>query len=293
MPTEAAQILDSAEAAPPIPTAPPTAPVTQEAKPTEVPDERMASKLEVLLKREQQAMERERIAKEREKELEARLARIQEFESVKSSPKKALELMGLSYDELTQSMLNDGSIPPEAQIRKLDEKFEQFKSEQQKAEEARELQLKKHAEENETKVITEFKGQIGQYIKDNAPRYELTAFEEQQDLVFDVIDEHYKRTIDPTTGAGKVMSIQEAADKVELFLEQKETKRKELSKIKTIWGMLPPQAQKQVQSQARQKTLTNSLTASPPAPITKVPISDEERVQRAIAYARGIRPDLR
>ncbi len=299
MPTEAAQILDSAEATPPATqstaTQSPAPGATQETKPPEVPEERFASKLEVLLKREQQAMERERQAKEMERGLEPKLSRIKEFEDVRERKdvKKALELLGLSYDELTQAMLNDGSVPPEAQVRKLEEKFEQFKTEKQKEDEAREAQLKKHAEENEQKVIGEFKGQIKQYIKDNAPRYELTAFEEQQDLVFDVIDEHYKRTIDPSTGAGKIMSIQEAADKVELFLEQKETKRKELSKIKTIWGMLPPQAQKQVQSQARQKTLTNSLTASPPAPIKKVPISDEERVQRAIAYARGIRPDLR
>jgi hypothetical protein len=288
MSTEAAQILDQTQA--PAPVATPTA--TTSATPEEVkeqPDERMASKLEMLLKREQQALERERLAKERERDVDGRFKRVEEFESIKTNPKKALELLGLSYDELTQAMLADGSIPPEVQIRRLDEKLEQFKSEQQKAEELRIENEKKLARENEERIITNFKGEISQYIKDNVSRYELTAFEEQQDLVFDVIDEHYNRT-------QKVMTIQEAADKVELYLEQKETKRKELSKIKTIWGMLPPPAQKQVQAQIqtqKPKTLTNNLTASPPAPIKRVPISDEERVQRAIAFAKGLRPDLR
>ncbi len=298
MNTEAAQILDQAPQANPAQAQTPATSPAPQAEPTQASaqtDPSISSKLEVLLKREQAAVEKERFAREKEKELEAKLSRIKEFEGAKGNSKKALELLGLSYDELTQSLLNDGSIPPEVKVRELEEKFNQYKTEQEKAEEGRLAQAQKDAEAQETKVIGEFKGQIKQYIKDNAPRYELTAFEEQEDLVFDVVDEHYKRTLDPETGIGKIMSIQEAADKVELFLETKETKRKELTKIKTIWGMLPPQVQKQAQNQQapRQRTLTNSLTAAAPAPIRKAPISDEERVQRAIAFAKGLRPDLR
>jgi hypothetical protein len=292
MPTEAAQVLD--QVTPQAPAQSGVAPVKVETPAPQAAPPDVSTKLEMLLKREQAAMERERLAEQRERDVEAKLSKFADFDSVKASPKKALEMLGLSYDELTQSMLQDGAIPPEAQIRKLDEKFEQFKTEQVKAEEQRLLDEKKNAEANEQKIISDFKGQITQYIKDNAQRYELTQFEEQQDLVFAVIDEQYTRTLDPATGIGKIMSIQEAADKVELFLEQKETKRKELNKIKTIWGVLPHQAQRNVQSQApRPKTLTNSLTATQAAPVKRAPISDEERVQRAIAYARGLRPDLR
>lgn len=303
MSTEAAQILDlgtSSNASSNAQT-PPTqtgggSTDANSAPQSQPPDDKLASKLEILLKREQQAMERERSAKEQETGLASKLAKIAEFESVKSGNyKKALELLDTDYDQLTQSMLKDGQVTAEDLVRKLDLKFEQFKTEQQKAEEERQLQENKRAQENEQKVIHDFKGQIRQYVTDNKVRYELTAFEEQEELVFEVIDEHYKRTIDASTGAGKIMSIQEAADKVELFLEQKEQKRRELNKVKTLWGAIPKPVQKKLENQVEQqkpKTLTNTLTASP-APQRRVPISDEERVQRAIAYAKGLRPDLR
>lgn len=299
---EAGQILDQAVAVKPTTTAPVnTTGVSTDASPQQVPqqDDKLASKLEILLKRERDAVDRERLAKQKEIEIEEKLKRITEFDSSKTNPKKALELLGLSYDELTQSLLNDGSIPPEAQVRKLEEKFEQYKSEQEKTEDARRAQAQKDSEAQEQRVIGEFKGQINQYLKDNLTRYELIQFEEQQELVYNVIDEHYTRTTDPDTGIGKVMSIQEAADKVELWLEGKYERSRGVNKIKTLWSMLPKAAQAQVEKQAKtgeptkpRATLTNQLTATPAQP-RKVPISDEERVQRAIAYAKGLRPDLR
>lgn len=290
--TEAAQILDQSPATP-APIVTPSG-VSTDAAPLPQQDDKLASKLEILLKREQQIVERDNIAKAKEKELEAKLARIAEFESAKNGNyKKALELLGTDYDSLTQSMLQDGSIPPEAQIKKLDEKFEQFKTEQQKQEEARLAQAQKDAQDKEQQVIQGFKGEITQYLKDNTARYELIGFEEQEDLVFSVIDEHYNRTLNPETGIGKIMSIKEAADKVELFLEQKYERSRNVGKIKSLWGMLPQPAKKQIEQVASKKTLSNNLTASQAAPQARAPLSDEERVQRAIAYAKGLRPDVR
>lgn len=269
-------------------------------------DDKVSSRIEVLIKREQAARQREEAAKQRELELQAKLQRIEEFESAKGNSKKALELLGLNYDELTQSMLKDGEIPPEVQIKKVEDKFEAYRREQEAEAGRRAEDAKQAAVAQEQKAIENFKSEINTYLGDNNSRYELIKFEDQSELVFDVIDAHYNRTLqahvkeltelgeDASRAVGKVMSIAEAADKVEQHLEQKYNKSRELKKVQTLWNAVPKEIQsKAVQqtkaSSQKPQTLTNQL-ASTPTPPRATPISDEERVQRAIAYAKGLRP---
>ncbi len=248
-------------------------------------DDKVSSKLEILIRREAQALQREQAAKLRESELESKLARIQEFESAKGNSKKALELLGLNYDELTKSVLQDGEIPAEVKIKRVEEKFDKFREEQSLEREKASQLAKAQAEEREKHAITSFKGDIGKYITDNASRYELIAFEGQEDLVFDVIDEHYNRTIDKETGVGKVLSISEAADKVESHLEQKYEKAKGVSKVKTLWGTIPKEVQnkivKQEVAQQKPRTLTNNLSATVSKPMGRPP--EDQRVQDIVA----------
>lgn len=266
------------------------------------PQERVSNKLEVLIKREQAALFRERLAKQKEADVNARLqelqsreAKIQEFEGAKGNSKKALEMLGLNYDELSRSILKDGEIPPEVQIKKIEDKFEAFKAAKDQEDQRKIEDQKRHAEAQEVRAISDFKTEINTYLSDNSARYELIAFEGQQDLVFDVIDEHYTRTINPETGVGKVMSKSDAADKVEAYLEQKEVKRKELNKVKTLWGAVPKvtlqqAAKPQTNIRTPPKTLTNQLSATAKTTDPNRILTDEERVQKAIAYARGLRP---
>lgn len=290
MSSEAAAIID--QTAPPAPEIAPTTPVEGQ---TGAPkDEKLASRLEILMRRDQAVVNKERALKAKEAEIEAKLARIQEFETVKQNPKKALEFLGLDYNQLTQSILKDGEVTPEIEIKRVKDELENFKKSQE-ADKERQLQdAKRAAEAQELKAVSDFKSEITQYLNDNSSRYELISFEAQQELVFEVIDEHYTRTLDQETGIGKVMSIAEAADKVEEYLEKKYLKSKDLNKVKALWGNIPKEAQKQIIKQETKlgqppKTLTNQLSASAMKPRTQA-VTDEERVQRAIAYARGLRP---
>lgn len=287
--SQAAGILDQAS---PQVTEQPT---TEAAPAVEKTPDRMSGKMEILIKREQAAMAREKAAKDKEAELEQKLARIRDFESVKTNPKKALELLDMDYDTLTKSILSDGEVPIDTKLKAIEDKFSKFieTQEQEKARLAEEAKAK--TQEQEQKMITDFKGEINKYIKENVNDCELIQFEEQNELVYDVIDEHYKRTINPETGVGEVMSIKDAAAKVEAHLEQKYEKAKELSKIKAKWGSAVPKgtlldAFKQTnQFTQKPKTLTNNLSATQQAPRMK-PLTDDERVAKAIAYARGLRP---
>lgn len=256
-------------------------------------DPQVSSKLEILARREQAALQSERAAAARIKEFEQREAKLKEFESIKeTNPKRALELLGLNYDEITKIQLLDGEVPPEVKVKKLEEKLNGFEETQKQKEQAQAEEAKKAAQQAEEKAVSDFKTDINQYLTDNSARYELIQFEGQQNLVFEVIDEHYSRTIDPQTGVGKVLTKAEAADKVEAWLEQKYDKSRSLSKVKALMNLrreAPKEAAKpEVKTSQPPKTLTNNLSATQTKPRT-TPITDEERIQKAIAYARGLR----
>lgn len=300
--SEAGQILDSE--------VPVQIPDTQKQEPNKAEgstdgtqakgDDKVSSRLEVLIRREQAARLAEQAAKQKEQELEAKLAQIREFEGVKTNPKLALEKLGMNYDELTQTMLKDGEVPPSVEIKRLRDELEQFKSGQKQKEDTHLEEQKRAAQAQEQRAISGFKTEINTYLTDNKARYELIDFEGEQDLVFQVIDEHYNRTMNTETGVGKVLSIAEAADKVEKHLETKYDKAKQVSKVKTIWSAIPKGLQSEMAKQLMKpenktgqppKTLTNTLTATPQKPRT-TPLTDDERIRKAVAYARSLRPGL-
>lgn len=281
-------------------------------------DDKVAPKFQALIQREKTAVERERAARAREaaaearaKDIEAREAKVREFETLKQThPLKALELLGLSYQELTQIALSDGNIPPELHAKRVEEKLDSYvKSQEDRDREASERE-KLEEEKRNTSTITKFKGEIGSYLKQNSERYELMAFEnpddQGQDLVYEVIDLHYNQTLeaakakaleeDPEADTseirGEVLTISQASDKVELKLEEKYQKSKTLKKVAAF---LAPRQEKpsvdkpKLPPRQTPQTLTNQLSASP-ASQRKTPITDDERIAKAIAYARGLRP---
>lgn len=251
------------------------------------PDDRSSSKLELLIRREQAAVSRERQAKERSQELQSALDKIKDFEEAKKNPKRALEMLGLSYDELTKSLLSDGEIPPEVEIKKLKDEFNALRESQTEAEQRRLEEEKRKAESQQQQAITNFKDEISQYINDNASRYEITIFDGHIDEVFDLIDTHYERTKDPETGVGKIMQIAEAADKIEEYYEKRELEKKKLSKLQSLWGAVPPKTlteaiAKKDPLEKPTKTLTNNMSATPTKP-TERPQSEDQRVRQIVA----------
>lgn len=279
---EAGQIVDEIQAQAATPVVEPTA-TPQETK----PDDRMSGKLEILIKREQQALALEKRSRDLESSLQEKLALIARFdEAKKGNAKTALELLGMDYNQLSQSILKDGEIPPDVMVKKLEDKLSTFERERELEKQRDEENKKELATKAEARAIDNFKSEINVYLSDNKPRYELIDFEAQQELVFDVIDEHYTRTLDQATGIGKVMSIKEAADKVEEFLEKKEIKRKEVGKVKSLWGMVPKPQQDQLTKQVTfqvkpPKTLTNQMSATPRPNNPRPP--EDQRVKGILA----------
>lgn len=276
------QILDATPVTPPAgePTTPVTTPETK-------PDDRMSGKLEILIRREQQALMKERQVKDLESSIQEKLKLIERFEEAKKGNSKiALELLGMDYNQLSESILKDGSIPAEVGMKKLEDEILGLKRERESDLERQANDKKQLQAQAETQAIGTFKTEINTYLSDNKERYELIDFEAQQDLVFGIIDEHYTRTLDQVTGIGKVMSIKEAADKVEEYLEKKYDKAKQVAKVKTLWGAIPKGAQESLAKQFTQKsttpkTLTNEMSATPQSRPIRPP--EDQRVKGILA----------
>lgn len=274
--------------------------------------DKISPKLQLLINRERTAVERERAASAKEQAAQAREqaitnreAKIQQFESLKeTNPLEALKLLGLDYQKLTQIQMADGKIPAELQVQKVNDRLNQLIQSQEDAKRFSQEASQKQTEQQLEQVVVTFKSEISDYLKENASRYELIAFEQNDDLVYDVIDEHYNRTLktaveaarkageDPSQVRGEVWTIAQGADKVEQALEQKYDKARNLNKVKALSAprpMIPNVTKPQLPQRQSPKTLSNTLSATPAAP-RKTARTDDERIAAAIAYARGLRP---
>lgn len=254
-------------------------------KPQET-DPKISSKLRVLMERESQALNRERLAKTQEERLKEKLLKIEQFEALQKDPTKIDDLLkhlGWDYDRLTQSKLQDGAVPPTVLIQQLRDEITDLKSKLQQEKDQEAESRKKQVLEAETKAVSDFRAEINDYIKNNASRYELIDFEDAHGLVYDVVDEYYERTIDPQTGVGKVMSIAEACDKVEQHLEKKYLAAKDKNKVKAFWNTIPKPIQEQLKKQETSqppRTLTNNLGSKVQQKSTRPP--EDQRIQAIV-----------
>jgi cell division septation protein DedD len=255
--------------------------------------EKVSAKFAALARKEKQALVKLEAAKTREQALiareqalQAREAKLQEFENIKSTnPLRALEMTGVSYQDLTQTVLNNGELTPEMQINNLRKEVETFKEQQERLAKEQAEAAAKRASQDEQEILATFKSEIDTFIKGQGSKFELIQSFNQTGLVYDTIDAQFQRT-------GRILSISEASEMVEKYLESEIEKALEIPKFRAKATPPPPpvEARKPVTSPWGPKpvtrTLTNSATnaatSSKPASLT-----DRERLERARARLRG------
>ncbi len=257
----------------PPPGADPRAPISAPGAKTETApkqDERVSGKLQTLVTREKTALEAERTAKAAQVELDAKIAalsdrekRIVEFETLKATnPLKALELLGLNYQELTQIALNDGQVPAEVEIKKVRDELKSYVSNQEAREKKAAEDAAAAATAQEAQITEDFQRDIESFV-----------------------------TIDPKTGYGKILSIEQAADIVEADLQKKYDSALGLEKFKSRVIPVKKAPTPPVPANLGRKpqpTLTNHMSATPTKPRSTFR-TDDERVRDAIAYAQSLR----
>lgn len=176
----------------------------------------------------------------------------------KADPLSVLTEEGVSYDEITNAILN----PRTQQDPRIVAEIEKLKAEVQQQKQAQE-QSRKHYEDQQSQAyqqaITQIRNEAKQLVNSD-PSFETIK---ETDSVNDVVD-----LIEKTFNSdGIILSVEEAAKEIEEYLIEEAIK---LSKLKRVQERLQPKSAQQVsqpsEPQAKQpqtmKTLTNSVNAS-------------------------------
>ena len=187
---------------------------------------------------------------------------------LKKDPLRALEDMGLSYDKLTELALNDGKLTPEMQMRLMREELEGDYKKKFEELENRLLEKEKSDEQRRYDDIQRgFQNEIEDFVESNADRYELIKANEANDIIYDVIEEHYNDT-------GRILDIEEAAEAVENYLEEEAEKLLSLGKLRSKFGLENDFEQEESPRQS-QVTLSNAMSAQANERVGRK-LSDEE-----------------
>tara|TARA_R100001594_G_scaffold65689_3_gene99920 strand:- start:13 stop:885 length:873 start_codon:yes stop_codon:yes gene_type:complete len=187
---------------------------------------------------------------------------------LKKDPLRALEDIGLSYDKLTELALNDGKLTPEMQMRLMREELEGGYKKKFEDLENRLLEKEKSDEQRRYDDIQRgFQNEIEDFVESNPDRYELIQANEANDIIYDVIEEHYNDT-------GRILDIEEAAEAVESYLEEEAEKLLSLGKLRSKFGIENDFEQEESPRQS-QVTLSNAMSAQANERVAKK-LSDEE-----------------
>lgn len=259
--------------------------------PTSTKEEASSAKFSALAKKEKAIVTKTNELKakeasfaEREAKIAAREAKIKESESLWDTDVfKALEARGYDYTKLTQLMLEGKTVAPESQdpVVLAKKTIEQFKTEQKQRDEERaanETKAKADAEAKQKQELEEawaaYNTEVQEFTSKNADDYELINTYSQQGLVAQTVDEFYNKN-------KRVLSIKEASDMVESYLESEAKKAlatKKFGSAKKDSGEPTPTSNKEAKTT---KTLTNEMQ---PTSASVLPAASErDRMKRAMA----------
>lgn len=264
-------------------------------------EQKFAAKFAALSRKEKQLRAKER-------ELEARLKQYEqssqgkekEIEGIKNLPERlkkdplgVMKEFGLTYEQLTEIVLNDGK-PTQDSVMK-----EALSPVEKKIAELEAKLAEKEAKEQEERLNSTKSGfmkQLKDFTSADTEAYELIEAEGAHDLVYDVIETHYNQKMaeyreefsedpDVETANTFILSNKQAADAVENYLFENAKKLTERNKIKKLLQPTPAPAKPQSGQQAGAKTLSNALSTTAAQGSSKF-LSDEESKAKAAQLIR-------
>jgi len=209
---------------------------TEESAAEEQPEEQVQAEERPDFSRQFAAIaKKERALRQRESSVKQMEARIAELESsqgqfgeiqrlAKENPAALLSQLGISYDELTQQVINEGNPTEEQQLRLQNEKLQERLEKIEKAYEAQQ-------KDAETKRLDRARATLVDNIKnfvDNDEQYALVKHRGAYDLVAEVMQQHYIKT-------KEIMQYSDAAKIVEDHYEQEAEHYFGVKKLQDRW----------------------------------------------------------
>lgn len=248
-----------------------------------VPDKKIdAARFAALARKEAQAQKLKFEAK-KEHEEAVRLRTENEkigdwLKNAKANPLKALEVLGLTPEDVFNVVTNNGKASPELQIGALRDEFGRYIKQQDELRQKAELGTKQQQDAAVAAQVKRFRSDVADFVKANVDKYELVNIDSAYDLVSAVIEEHFAKT-------EQLLTKEEAASKVETFLEEQHKKRamaKKFQQKKEEPVADAKSASKQETTVTKPNTLSNDMTASATS-LNSLAKSEQERIARALA----------
>ncbi len=192
------------------------------------------------------------------KESQARRAYAAEkaaLEAKVAESEKFAKLVENAKDDPWALLRAAGFEKPEDLIAKAAEKGAQTQTDKEVAAIKKQLEDERNSRkaEQDRQFLDNVYKTVVKEVTDAGEKYDLTKAEAQFGTVMDVINQHWNNTFDPETGRGEALTITEAADMVESFLEEKANQR--IAKSKKLQAKLG--------QQAKPSTPTNSAPRTP------------------------------
>ena len=194
-------------------------------------------KFAALSRKEKDLRNREVEYEQKVAEMEAKIKELEEKNTPKEEPKLPLEYrlkkdplgtlqeLGFDYEALTELAMNDGKLSQDMQMKLMREELENdYKSRFEELENKLTEKEKQDAENNYQTIVNNFKTEIDKYVEQSNEECELIRANNANDLIFDVIEEHYNET-------NRVLDIKDAAEAVEAYLLEEAQKLLKLKKL--------------------------------------------------------------
>lgn len=288
--------LPKTAAAPETSAPEPTEPAKTEEKPTETPvkaapepekkpepappkKDPIAAKFAALARREQEARKAQETAEQSRKALEERERAIADRESrlkTVKRPLEALKELGFSYSDVTQDALGGYKEP---EVDPVDAKIKENLSSYDarlKAIEDKEAEIAnkwKSLEEREVQAaLHEVNGQIKQVVAEGDYEMIRAVGDEAYGIIQETMVEYFKKN-------QKVLTYQEACDRLEKYYVDYAQKLASTTKIKNSLGLTekaPAKPQKTAEVKEPSPTLTNALSSATKVTPDTSKMSDED-----------------
>lgn len=239
----------------------------------------MASKFAALARQQKAIRDKERAVQAEkqaylaEKEtLSKELAELKAWKAkLRQEPLSVLSEEGVSYDQLTNLMLNQPS-GSDLEIQKLSREIEALKA----ARESDQTQSKQAQDDKRQEAVKQIENEVTLLIDGNEAFETIQSMNAQKAVV-----ELIERTFDDES---RLLTVEEAANEVEEYLVEQAMALTKLKKIQSKMNPAPAEPaleQSQTPQKPQQTTLSNRSTTS-----TR-PLTAKERRERAIAAFKG------
>lgn len=250
--------------------------ITQEDPPKDAPKDPLASQYAVLARKEQQlrmqakkqqqALQSEKAAFQAEKaEMQAKLQAYEQGyiskDKLKQSTYEALSEAGVSYDEIVQQYIDSTQNPVDPRLNSHISKLEAKIAQLEAANEQAQNNQKTAQQQQYDAAVKQIRSDAKTLVK-NDPNFESIRAEGTVRDVVELITKTFNED-------GVLLTVEEAAQKVEDFLTEKNLKRAQLKKIQERIGKSSGnQAKTQAAAPANQKqsqpmkTLTNATSST-------------------------------